>query len=594
MRDFKAIAKKAVSYTHAPMLEVHSWQWADDNIDYSRVPNYDTPFLGRFDSSRMPFWKDVLQDLRDPNVREIAVLKCSRAGYSENVVLTDLRFSICEDPELSFYISAKEDLTKGFLDRRIIRGENLCKKLKRKFAKAKLIKEDIRFVDMDFRCTWAANKSATKQDGYKKIYVDEIDLFPEGTIDAIRRRCSAYALHHIVWGGSIDFDRRGNPEEAPILKLYAESDKRTWRMPDPAGGEFEWIMGDAETPFGIKWDTDCKKEDGTWDFEKVRQTAHYITPNGTRIEEGERMSYTRAGKWVSRCEGLRRGYKIVAPMIPFQDCSFGEIAVKFISAKNRLNITGNARDRNRNTLRTFFAEYWARAHRDQEQETTEDALTQCEEDYAIGEVYKPAGEGWITGIYATVDVQKYHLWWACYAWSYNSDLEKWHCALLDFGTAPSFDDLDETLAAFKPSLVGIDIGYSLRQSDVADYCAKYADSNPKESAVIALRGSDQIKATNLNYSIRDALEGRGGGMAPFLEITWATDVFRTWMMEEIDKGITFSIPKKWGGEKKKAMYLRQMTSTKKIDNEWTRTHSDDHLFDCAAMSFVLARWDNII
>ena len=166
--------------------------------------------------------------------------------------------------------------------------------------------------------------------------------------------------------------------------------------------------------------------------------------------------------------------------------------------------------------------------------------------------------------------------------------------MLDFGTAPSFDDLDETLADFKPALVGIDIGYSLRQSDVADYCAKYADSNPKESAVIALRGSDQIKATNLNYAVRDALEGRGGGMAPFLEITWATDVFRTWMMEEIDKGITFSIPARWDSEKKKRMYLRQMTSTRKVDNEWTRAHSDDHLFDCAAMSFVLARWDNII
>ena len=133
MKDFQALLSEAATLTHRPRQKVQSWKWAESNVDYSRVPNYDTPFLSRFDSSRMPFWNQILVDLRDPAVREVAVLKCSRAGYSENVVLTDFRFTVCEEPEHTFYISGSEDLTKGFLDRRIIRGMGLSDDLQKKF-----------------------------------------------------------------------------------------------------------------------------------------------------------------------------------------------------------------------------------------------------------------------------------------------------------------------------------------------------------------------------------------------------------------------------------------------------------------------------
>ena len=43
-------------------------------------------------------------------------------------------------------------------------------------------------------------------------------------------------------------------------------------------------------------------------------------------------------------------------------------------------------------------------------------------------------------------------------------------------------------------------------------------------------------------------------------------------------------------------YVRQVMSTEKVDGEWRtrKGFTDDHLFDCEAMQFALARFDNFI
>lgn len=589
MINFSSLVKSA--FTRIPPEP--SWVWAAREVDYSRAANYDTPYRGKFDPDLMPFWKEPLEAMRDRDCREVVVLKCSRAGYSENLVLTDLRYTVARNPEPAMYITGKMELAKGFLERRVARGMKLSKETEREYRGAREVATDIQFPGMDFRATWASSDTGKKQDGWARLYLDEFSLFDGFSVDMYRRRCAAYPFHHILFGSSLDPERRGNPEDDPALVLYLDSDRRKWMMDDPAGGQFLWEMGDENTAYGIKWPKDCKIGDD-WDLERVRRDAYYVTPNGTRIEESERMTYTRSGAWVHTRQHARRGYMVTAPMVPFADCSFGAIAASFLSAKHNLKTTGNAKERNRNTLRTFFAEFWARAHRDQEQETTEDALTHCEADYTVGK--PPLPEGWTCGNYATVDVQKTHLWWVVRSWAINYESKEVRSALVDFGTVASFEDLDDTLAQYEPALVGIDIGYSLRQSEVADYCAQYADDNPRESRVIALRGSDALKATAINWTVRDALEGRtsSGGASPFLELTWSPDVFRTWLVEGIDAGKDWLLPKKWGDDRKRIQYARQLTSTKKVDGEWVAKRVDDHLFDCEAMQMVLARHDGLI
>jgi hypothetical protein len=599
MSEFQALVSDAFALTHKAKETIESWQWAEQSVDYSRVPNYDTPYLSRFTAERMPFWKQPLEDLQDRDCREVCILKCSRAGYSENLVLTDMRYNIARNPEPMMYVTGKMELAKDFFDTRVCRGMDLATETAREYRQAKVNTTSLvlNFPRMDLRVAWASSDMAKKQAGYARLYADEFSLFDGFSVDALRRRCAAYPFHHILFGSSLDFERRGNPEEDPALIVYNDSNRNEWHMTDPAGGLFVWRMGDESTKYGIKWPEECRSGDG-WDLNAVRESAYYMTPGGEKVEEKHRMDLVRfKANWIpGNPKGVRRGYKIIAPMIPFADCSFGAIAARFLAARYNMKQTGSRHDRNRNTLRTFHAEFWAAPHREEEMETTEDALSQCAAEYKIGELHAP--KGWTSGVFVTADIQKFHIWWLARVWAVNSETKEYRTALLDYGNSASFDDLDDAIGQFSPAMVGIDIGYALRQSEVADYCAKYTDGvNPKDSRVIALRGNDSLKNTAVSWTVRDATEGRmtGGAMSPYLEITWAPDVFRSHMMEEIQAGARWHIPKGWGGdERKRAMYNRQVTSTRKVDGEWIRAHNDDHLFDCESMQWVLARWDSII
>ena len=570
---------------------IPSYVWAAENINYRNALNYDTPYKGRFNADLMPFWKDVLDEIQNRSTREVAVLKCSRAGYSENCVLTDLRYTMAEQPEPTFYITGLMDLALGFMDRRVKRGMNLCDILKKKYRRAHCVDQDVRMPDMDFRSTWCTSNTAVKQDGWSKIYCDEVSLWKEFTIDMVRRRCAAYPFHHIVFGGSIDPERRGDPDADPMLKLYEESDKRIWMMPDPTTGNlFYWHMD------GVKWPETCRKDEG-WNLEAVLNSSWYETPDGTRIDEADRMDVTRSGQWVSTSTGTRAGFKVVAPMVPFADCSFGNLAKQFLSAKYRLDQTAKKMERNRNTIRTYFAEYWAEAKREEMEQVQDSTLAHLEHDYELKNVY--VTKGYQHGIYVTADVQKYHIWQLAHVWAMDPKTGKVETSLLDFGTSATFDDFDAWAAEREPAQTGIDVAYDIRASEVTDYCSKYTDQkHVKEARVFALRGSDAMQKTILDYQVRDAREGKSkAGKMNYLELVWSTDVFRTWFVEMLNGlgNVKLALPDKWVDEKMHREYIRQVPTTRKVDGEWLAPgHRQDHLFDCTVMQVVLARWDGLI
>jgi hypothetical protein len=412
----------------------------------------------------------------------------------------------------------------------------------------------------------------------------------------LRRRCAAYPFHHILYGSSLNFDRKGNPQEDPALIVYKESNQCIWVMEDENGKEFQWEMGDKEETKGIKWSDEARKKDGGWDLNAVRDTAYFVTPSGAIIKEADRMRYTRAGRWrATNPTGARRGYKIVAPMLPFADTTFGELASRFVEAKYSMHRSGSKVDRSRNTLRTYFAEFWASAYQDEEIDITEDRLSHCALDYAQGEVRTPEGDEWNSGVFATVDVQKSILYYTIRSWSIVAGSDLYSSSLITFGIATDFDMLDDIIGKYQPSIVGIDIAYALRHNDVADYCAKYTDShNPKDSRVIALRGSDSAKDA-ITWHIKDATEGRSvSGDNPYLELTWNVDIFRSALMDEMNTGERWHIPSKWSKERDRDMYMSQVTSTRKVDGEWVRSYTQDHIFDCEVQQLILARWDAII
>jgi hypothetical protein len=549
---------------------VPSWRWAEQNVDYSQAQAYDTPYKGVFDADLMPFWKEPLEAMQDPSIRELAIIKAARAGYSENLLLTDLRYTIARNPEPTMYISGTMEVAKGFHDRRVCRGMSLSKDTEREFRHAKTLNTEIQFPSMDFRSTWATSNTATKSDGWARIYCDEVSLWSEFGVDAVRRRCAAYPFHHICFGGSIDPTRKGDPYDDPMVKLYEESDKREWVMHDGVG-EFTFTLS------GIKWPEECKNG-SDWDLEAVAREAWYETSNGVRIDEADRMRIVRAGHWQPTADGIRRGYKIVAPMVPFADCSFGQLAKRFLSAKNRGQTT-STRGRTTDTLRIYFAENWAEPHYEKKLATTEEELVDRVLPYQYGthahqtlDQYRETPRA----TFATIDVQKTHLWLCVRTW-YQANAGD--STLVLFQRCEEWADAFEICQKESVERIYCDAAYANRQQEVYEVASRTPGFVP---VIDNARLQGLFKRETI-----DPYEGtrRQGTANLITRYVINPGLFRYRLMEMMrgESDQIWSIPRGTPME-----YQAQVTAEQFVAGEWKRIRRDNHAWDTEVLQTFAA------
>jgi hypothetical protein len=90
----------------------------------------------------------------------------------------------------------------------------------------------------------------------------------------------------------------------------------------------------------IHWDNDAKGDDGTWDLDLVQKSAHLVCPFcAGKIHDRHKPRMNARGKWLPTAKGapgyvswhLPSMYSITA------DCSFGNMAKKFLMAKRSPN-----------------------------------------------------------------------------------------------------------------------------------------------------------------------------------------------------------------------------------------------------------------
>jgi hypothetical protein len=555
-------------------LRIHplekSWEWASKNVDYAKAANYDTPFKGKFDPDLLPFWKEPLEAMQDPFTREVVALKCSRAGFSENLVLTDLRFTIARNPQPTMYVSGSMDITLGFLDRRVKRGMRLAKETAKAYRLSKEVKTDIQFPGMDFRATWASSDTAMKSDGWARVYCDEADLHKEFGVDMIRRRVAAYPFHHILFGGSIDPTRRGDPGDSPVWKLYQESTKGIWEMPDGEG----WFTFEFD---GLKWDH-AAKTGNEWDLEQAARSAYYETPSGRRIDEAERMDLVRRGRWRHTApNGIRKGYKVTALMCPFADCTFGEVVKRFLSAKGRA-FESNA-GHVIQPLRVYFAEYWSEPHWSRTEMTSEEALIDRVRDYQYGQLpgdVLPEYKDVPSSILATLDVQKDHFWLCIRQWFSTNGGDS---GLVSYQRCEDWKSVFEMANRYKAEKIYVDAAYATRAQEVYEVASKTA-------GIVPVIGNDRLSATYTREVI-DPMEGRPtqGQTAKIVRYTINPDLFRTLVTASVN-GETVQ---KWFVPRgTPAEYSKQVTAMRKVAGKWTKSQKAEHAADCEHLQIFAA------
>jgi hypothetical protein len=571
----------------APPPPLNSWQWAEANVDYARVRNYDTEWKGPYSADYMPYWRGPMEAATDPQVKEVWVLKCSRSGGSENVLLTPLRYTVACAPVPTLYISGQQGSVEKFLETRIKAGMGLAADTAAAYARARKREHEIMFDTMDLVGAWPANKMAFKQSGFALVLADEVSIWPEYAADMLRERMANYAFPHLLGISSPDPAQKRGSDEDPIFVEYGQTDQRKWFCLDPrTGNPFVFRLGLSDSVDGLRWDPAAKRADGSWDLVRVEETAHYITPDGTRIDDADRMAIVRAGEWRPTATGMtgRRGYHVTRFMVPFKVGSFAHVAVKFLESKHK-GVSANAT--NKQGLKTFFYEYLAEPFWDTKEEAGSDALRGREAEYKRGErltavePFKTFYIGQQTSVLAALDIQKDHFWFAAREFVGSGD-----SGLIDWRHAITWGDVDAALEKHKVDFLALDMGYEVRRMEVFDYVVSRCGGGTQWA--IPLSGKDGLSVSIRTQEQDPYLGTKGGNRGTIATALWNTDQFRMLLMqmirgESVQKWRTYAPLER--------DYVEQVTAQERVDGVWKfrKGCSQDHLWDCENMMLVLAR-----
>ena len=573
-----------------PTPDQNVWQWAEKHVDFSRAANYDTPLKGPYDPDFLPYWKPVAEWITDNSVKEIIVLKSSRAGASENLLLNAIRYAVGCRPQPTLYVTGDQASAERMMHNRIKRSMSCADSTRKAYRAARATEHEIQFPGMDFRVTWPKSKQAFKQDGWALILCDELSTWPEWSMSMARRRTSSYPFAHIVAISSPDPNQRRGSEDDPIFAEYEQGDQCKWMMPDPGakGERFVFEMGTPSSAWGVKWDPAAKREDETWDYDLVERTAHYITPGGHRIEESDRMNYVRKGELVPTNPNAKKGVRSVhinALYTPFSDCTFGAVATAFLKAKAAGPIH----------LRSWVYEYMAEKWQDDVPDFIKDEeIYACERHYERGESFTTAPDlaeeyqGDEVARVLTVDVQKDHVWWlVSEIASISGDV-----GIIDFGRAEikvgdKWDKLAEVSERYAPAQAFIDAGYAGRRLEVWDVCA----SSPTESVIPCIGRANIRKPVESSWI--DPYEGarfsrrayKGGKIR---ELQWNPDEFKPKAQDSLVgvgslRAHLFKDPPR--------ELIKQLIAEEFVGGKWQlrRGHRENHLWDCLVMAFM-ASW----
>jgi hypothetical protein len=560
-----------------PRPRLNVWQWAEANVDFSRVPAYDTPLHGVYNADYIPQWKEVAECDTNLDIRECWVLKCSRAGGTENCVLNPIRYHVACEPMPILYTSGNQSAVEAFMEKRIKLGLQASMDTGRALREARAIEHRIDFKDMTLQVAWPSNKMAFKQDGWSRVYCDEYSLIKGANPQMLRKRTDTYQFSYIFGLSSMDPNRKGPSTDDPIYKEWAKGDCREWMCVDPETGNlFEFKMMPGDTERGLLWDKEAKREDGTWDLDRVRESAFFVTPDGTRITNDQRMNVVRTGKWIptrSNAPSTIRSYRLTSFTLPFKSGDFGQIAVAFLEAKRQGPVA----------LKAFLYEYLAEPWVEGEEKTVASELvarnggypkgTRFAEHEKFADIYikKPSI------IVVTADVQKGYHFQLARQWMANGD-----SGLIEWGRGFEMEDLLEfERDRHKADYVYIDGRY--RTMEVCQAAAEFQ--------WVPVFGTDR----RISYPFQrkdnvDPYEGtsRAGDRSTLIfTYTFQDPIFKQ-MLHDLMRSNTQQAW--WVHDGIDAEYIKQATSWRLVEGVWQNRpgHPADHLADCEKMQVLAA------
>lgn len=592
----------------APRERIGVCEWAERSIVLGpRV----TRLPGRLDLARMPYMREPLEAVADPDVNEINLMASTQVSKSTFMHVATAYAVDC-DPGPILWVLPDEETAKEVLDEKVVPifedSPALRGHLPRGRGKTRI---RVRFDNSDLHIAWPRSPMKLASKAKKWLMLDEVDKFPESSskeadpVSLVMERRQTYKGEGKVVIASTPTDHMGL-----IWRRYAMSDRRTLRCPCPRCGFYQRL-----DMSGLKWpkkDTASGLRGPTPAEIAAKKLAWYECQNPkcrARIEERERWAMVTAGVWCPEgCEVVAKrpakgkgrgkgraaaqgatvaqGYEIVGDYIEtghrgywlnsfyswWRD--FSDIAAEWILAQDDLT-------RHQNFTNSWLAELW------HHETLKHDAgrLAGVAQGYERGDV--PGKDPVV--LVCGVDKQQEHIWFVVRA--YNAEGASW---LVDYGRLDAMAGTDE-LEFFESAVIKRD--WRRSDGERLHLVAGFVDSRYDGEKVLrfvrrqqplmsASQGAENRPHSPLQQ-IRWDPKGRGKNVKHGLDY-WRvnTELFKDVLAEKIARGDNWFVFSDTCEEYAKQLFAEHKAQVKgKREDRWMLKpgQKDNHLWDCEVL-----------
>lgn len=456
--------------------------WADEK----RILSSKTSSMpGRWRTDYTPYLRGVMDAFTDPEVEEIAFVKCTQVGGTETI-LNMLGYVIDQDPGPTMVVYPRETDGESASENRIQVMINACPSMRDKFdSNSKRL--DLQFEDMHLVVSGANSPASLASHPIRFLFMDEVDKYPVSSgkeadpRSLARERTKTFeSSKKIVCVSTPTF------ENGAIWQDWEKADTQYRYFVECPHCKAMWTFKFAH----LKFDNTSK--------ETAEQTAVYVCEEcGGVIDDRHKMNMIRGGQWQAVRDGGRRrvAYHLNVFYSPW--VRFGEIAYEFVSSYKTPSL-----------LMNFINSWLGEPYKEVEKTLTGEWIhTNRQSQYP--EYVVRAGTAMLTG---GVDVQKNMMYWTIRAWlpnmtSYNlchGRAYSWH--EIEYIMNQNFYDRNKN--GYIVNLCAVDSGD--QTDDVYDFCAINS-----QWAVPVKGASSQLQGRYRRSTI-DRVGSRANGQALYL------------------------------------------------------------------------------
>jgi phage terminase large subunit GpA-like protein len=294
-------------------------QWAEK---YRIIAAGTSSEPGNWRNDRVPYLREILDAISDPDVERIYVRAASQVGKSE-LLLNAAGYFAHHEPAPVLMVQSTEDAMRSFSKERVapmfaaspaLRG--LLDESERSATNTVMLRQ---YAGGYLAGAWAGSASSLASRPIRVLLTDELDRWPVVTGDdgdplaQALQRTVTFHNRKIVCVSTPLIENR-----SVIDRLYLSSDRRRFHVPCPRCGVYQ----------GLDWANVVYKTDGVVMLDDV----HYRCAEcGGRIDEMEKTAMLAAGMWKPDAPGVEeRGYWLSALYSPW--LSWREMAAEWSKA----------------------------------------------------------------------------------------------------------------------------------------------------------------------------------------------------------------------------------------------------------------------